>query len=63
MNKIIISIDSKFGIVNYIKPNMKTDNHKRLHKLRIKQILFGGIYTYYHPEMDFSNSKIITDNR
>lgn len=51
--KIIKTIDSKFGKVNYIKPNMKTDNHKRLHKLNIKQALFGEIFTYYHPEMIF----------
>lgn len=58
---IIIKIESNSKIVNYIKPNMKTDNFHRLHKLRIKQALFGEIYTYFHPEMNFNNSNILID--
>lgn len=55
MNNIIKTIiNPKFGPVNYIKPNMKTDNYMRGHKLRVKQILFGQIFTYYHPEMIFN---------
>lgn len=51
---IIKTIDSKFGKVNYIKPNTKTDNYRRLHKLRVKQTLFNEIFTYFHPEMKFN---------
>ena len=53
---IIKTIDTKHGKLNYIKPNMKTDNYKRLHKLRVKQALFGELFTYYSPEMSFNQT-------
>lgn len=51
--KIVKTIQTKHGKLNYIVPNMKTDNFMRLHKLRVKQALFGELFTYYHPDMKF----------
>ncbi len=50
---VVKRIQTRFGGLNYIKPNMKTDNYKRKHKLNVKQALFGEMFTYYHPEMKF----------
>ena len=54
--KIVKRIFIKGACVNYIEPNMKTDNFKRLHKLRVKQALYGEIFSYYHDEMIFINN-------
>lgn len=71
MKNIIIKIISPKGvIINYL--SCEEDKRKSLfeyqHKARIKQILFGEVFTYYHPEMDFTNAlnagfKILTDKR
>lgn len=41
-------------------------NFELQHRTRVKQILFGGIFTYYHEEMDFTNAikddKILINN-
>lgn len=71
MKNVIIEIVSAKGIiVNYLF--YKEDKRKSLfdyqHKARIKQIIFGEVFTYYHKEMDFTHAlnsgcKILTDNR
>lgn len=67
----IVLITNKGVKLTYLfltEKDKKKTNFELLHRTRIKQILFGGIFTYYHPEMDFINtesdgSKIIIDNR
>ena len=72
MKKLVISIVSSKGIkTNYIFLSEK-DKKKTLfelqHKMRVKQILFGEVFTYYNEEMDFTfalnnGCKILTDKR
>lgn len=66
MRKLVVQVDSRFGPVNYMKmpDDFKSEHlYKLQHKSRVKQILFGQIFTYFHNDMDFSKSKIIIDNR
>lgn len=68
---IIISSPSGFR-VTYLFLSEKDLRSKTLHQLghknRLKQIIYGGAFTYYHKEMDFTYAlskgfKIIIDNR
>ncbi len=71
--KNVIEIVSPKGIkttyLNLPEKHLQTKSLFQLqHKMRVKQILFGGAFTYYHTEMDFTNAvnagfKITTDNR
>lgn len=70
-NEAIVLITNKGIRLTYLfkKENDKYKNNFFLHhRTQLKQVLFGGIFTYYNPEMDFTNalntgSKIIIDNR
>jgi len=62
--KIIIQVLSSKGIiVNYILPKPNKNNFELRHRTKFKELIYGGIFTYYCNEMDFSKSNIITDNR
>lgn len=70
--KTVITILSKGVNVNYVllpEKDLKTKTlHQLNHKNRIKQIIYGEIFTYYHDEMDFTHAlnngcKIILDER
>jgi hypothetical protein len=70
--KIVIQIERLDGNrITYIE---KSDTFyektiiERKHKCRIKETIYGGLFTYYDDEMDFGNSfiagsKIIIDTR
>ena len=61
---IIINVQSiKNGVVNYIMFNPNHDLAQNKHRLRFKETLFGEIYTYYHPDMNFSHCTILNNNR
>lgn len=68
----VITLINKVGKKTTYLWLSSSDNNKNnfqlQHKLRIKQIIYGHIFTYYHPQMDFTfclnnGCKIITDNR
>lgn len=69
---IVIKIKNKNGIlVNYLEPGdylHANEIRKIQHKCRIKEVIYGEVFTYYDIDMDFSNSlksgsEIIIDNR
>lgn len=60
----VIQVKSNKGIlVTYIKPKPNKNGFELRHRTKFKELIFGGIFTYYCNEMDFSKSNIITDNR
>lgn len=65
MKDLVIQVKSLKGInVNYIKTkNHHNDGFKLRHRTKFKELIYGGIFTYYNVEMDFSNSTILIDNR
>lgn len=70
MRETIIKYETSSGrIINYmfIKPHEKFQNNAILgHKKRVKEVLFGEIFTYYDEEMNFDHvpiNKILIDNR
>lgn len=64
MRNLVIKIQSKHLVVNYIKmPPNYTQLNEFKHKRLFKQLIYNEIFTFYHPEMDFSNSTILIDNR
>ncbi len=73
ITKIVVKI--KNGVngveVNYLE---KTDSfyrntiREKQHKCRIKEVIYGGVFSYYSDTMDFTYSlecggKILIDNR
>lgn len=58
-------------VVTYIKKDnsfYKKEIRDRQHKLRIKEVIYGGVFNYYNESMDFTYSiqeggKILIDNR
>lgn len=74
MKKLVIMLKVGDRIINYLNIDDYTllaDIQYRLrlkHKLHLKEVVFGGIFIVYHPDMDFTNAlnaghKIIFDNR
>ncbi len=64
MKTKIITINTNIGPLTYLSYYRgNKNNHDLKHKLNIKRELFKQHFTYYHPEMEFSNCEIIADNR
>ena len=63
MKGLVIKINTKSGPLNYIKVRKFKTLHEAHHRLRIKQVIYGEIFTYYCEGMDFSRSTILIDNR
>lgn len=54
---VITLIDKKKRKTVYISLSEKDkskNNFQLLHKLRIKQVIYGDAFTYYNPQMDFT---------
>jgi hypothetical protein len=61
--EIVIQVISKQGVlVTYIKPKEKHNGFQLRHRTKFKEIIYGGIFTYYHKDMDFSKSNVLTNN-
>jgi hypothetical protein len=56
-----VRIQTSSGVVNYMDyPKHRMTNLVGLkHLLRVKQVLYGEIFTFYHKDMNFSNSVIL----
>lgn len=69
MKNLVIMLKAGDRIISYININIKNKDLPSIHhKLRLKEVIFGGTFAVYHPEMDFTNAinaghKIIIDNR
>ena len=73
ITKIIVKI--KNGVngveVNYLektKSFYRNEHRQKQHKCRIKEVIYGGVFTYYSDTMDFTYSlsnggKFLIDNR
>lgn len=66
---IIVQLTRKDGTkVNYLKKSSNNDVCKMLHKCRIKEVIYGGVFAYYADGMNFNHAlsvgSILTiDNR
>lgn len=54
--------------VNYLKKKDNNDVSKMLHKCRLKEVIYGGVFAYYADGMNFQHaldarSKITIDER
>lgn len=72
ISPIVIKLERPDGsTVTYVEETgdyEKKTIRERQHKLRIKEVIYGGCFGYYRDEMDFSNLpnigyKILIDNR
>ncbi len=61
--KIVIQVRNKSNLVNYILPKKNKNNFELRHRTKFKELIYGGVFTYYHNEMNFNNSNITIDNR
>ena len=73
ISKVIVKIKNGVNGVetNYLektKSFYKNDIRQKQHKCRIKEVIYGGVFTYYSDTMNFTNSieaggKFLIDNR
>ena len=58
--EIVVQLLSKKGVlVTYIKPKPNKNGFELRHRTKFKELIYGGIFTYYNEEMDFSKSNLI----
>lgn len=64
MRDLVIQVLSVKGVkVNYLSYDSTRQTHELHHRARVKQAIYGGVFTYYNSEMDFGRSDILIDNR
>jgi hypothetical protein len=60
---IIIQVLNKGVLVNYIRPKENKTVFELRHRTKFKELIYGGVFTYYCEDMNFSKSTITIDNR